>query len=90
DYIGSFEVGKYADLIVLNKDPLTIHEDELRTISVMLTMVGGKTEYQWPTHIYPDPSETTQTNLSLFITLLAISCLVIVRKLKKNNFKLYY
>ncbi|MBY9002090.1 MAG: amidohydrolase family protein, partial [Candidatus Heimdallarchaeota archaeon] len=53
DYIGSFEVGKYADLIVLNKDPLTIHEDELRTISVMLTMVGGKTEYQWPTHVYP-------------------------------------
>ena len=89
DYIGSLEVGKYADLIVLNKDPLTIHVDELKTIATMLTMVGGKIEYQWPTHIYPDPNDTTQTNLSLFVTLLAISSLVITRKrIRTKNFKL--
>ncbi|MHA1737310.1 MAG: amidohydrolase, partial [Candidatus Heimdallarchaeota archaeon] len=45
DYLGSLEVGKYADLIVIDADPLTIDEDDIKDINVMLTMVNGKIEY---------------------------------------------
>ena len=39
---GSIEKGKYADLAVLNKDYLTVPEDEIRDIKVLMTIVGGK------------------------------------------------
>lgn len=39
--IGSIEVGKFADLIVLEKDFLTVPDDELGRNKVLLTMVGG-------------------------------------------------
>lgn len=34
DVKGTLEVGKFADLIVVDKDPLTIHKNELRDIKV--------------------------------------------------------
>jgi len=42
NYLGTLEVGKYADLIVIDADPLTIDEDDIKDINVMLTMVNGK------------------------------------------------
>jgi predicted amidohydrolase YtcJ len=39
--LGSFEVGKYADLAVLNEDYLTVPDDRIRRIESVLTMVGG-------------------------------------------------
>jgi predicted amidohydrolase YtcJ len=42
-YIGSIEVGKLADMIVLDKNFMTVPEDELARNKVLLTMVGGKT-----------------------------------------------
>ncbi|MBI2371139.1 MAG: amidohydrolase family protein, partial [Deltaproteobacteria bacterium] len=41
DRRGSLEVGKEADLVVLGGDPLTCPEDEIKDLSVDLTVVGG-------------------------------------------------
>lgn len=47
DKIGSIEPGKFADLVVLEKDILTCPEDEIKDIRVLLTMVGGNIVYQY-------------------------------------------
>ncbi len=43
--IGSLEAGKFADLIVLSRNPLTIDPDTILDIEVLMTMVGGRVEY---------------------------------------------
>ena len=48
DQIGSIEVGKQADLVVLDRDPLTTPLDELRDIHILQTWVGGVRIYQRP------------------------------------------
>ncbi|MGH8389451.1 MAG: amidohydrolase [Pseudomonas sp.] len=40
--VGSVEVGKFADLIVLEKNFMQVPEDELGRNSVLMTVVGGK------------------------------------------------
>ncbi len=45
DYIGSLEVGKYADIIILSDDPLSITPDDLKDLEVWMTMVAGQVEY---------------------------------------------
>lgn len=40
--IGSLEVGKLADFIIIDKDYFTIAEDQIHTIKTLLTAVGGK------------------------------------------------
>lgn len=40
--VGSIEVGKFADLIVLEKNFMTATDEELGRNKVLLTMVGGK------------------------------------------------
>jgi hypothetical protein len=42
DEVGSIEIGKLADLVVLSDDYLTVPEIEIRSISSVLTVVGGK------------------------------------------------
>ena len=48
--IGSLEVGKLADFIVVDKDYFTIPENQIHTIKVLLTAVGGKTVYTAPNY----------------------------------------
>ncbi|HLG95565.1 MAG TPA: amidohydrolase [Bryobacteraceae bacterium] len=43
---GSLKAGKLADVTVLSKDILTIPEDEIPTVRVDYTIVGGKVKYQ--------------------------------------------
>ena len=43
--LGSLAPGKYADLLVLDRDYLTVAEDEIKDIKPILTMVGGKVVY---------------------------------------------
>jgi hypothetical protein len=43
---GTLKAGKYADMVVLSKDILTIPEDEIPTTQVSYTIVGGKVRYK--------------------------------------------
>jgi predicted amidohydrolase YtcJ len=44
--IGSLEPGKLADLVVLDRDYLTVPADDIRNITSVLTMVGGRVVYE--------------------------------------------
>jgi len=46
--IGSLTVGRYADLLVLDRDYLTVPENEIKAIRPLVTMVGGKVVYEAP------------------------------------------
>ncbi|HTW30190.1 MAG TPA: amidohydrolase family protein, partial [Candidatus Sulfotelmatobacter sp.] len=46
DSIGSIAPGKRADLVLLDRDVLTISPEEMRETKVLWTMVAGKTVYQ--------------------------------------------
>jgi len=44
--VGSLQPGKYADLLVLDRDYLTVPEDAIKDIRPLVTMVGGKVVYE--------------------------------------------
>ena len=44
--LGSLQPGKYADLLVLDRDYLTVPADEIRNLKPVLTMVGGRIVYE--------------------------------------------
>ncbi len=46
DVKGSLEAGKYADLIVIDRDYMTIPVEEIKDIQVLATMVDGGWAYQ--------------------------------------------
>jgi hypothetical protein len=48
DVTGSLETGKFADLIVLDRDPFTIPAEEIAAIQVLRTVVGGRPVYTAP------------------------------------------
>ena len=43
---GTLKAGKYADIVVLSKDILTVPDDQIPTAQVMYTIVGGKVRYK--------------------------------------------
>jgi len=48
DDLGTLEVGKLADLLVLDRDYMTVPVDEIFDINPVLTMVGGRVVYDEP------------------------------------------
>ncbi|TQC48009.1 amidohydrolase [Rhodococcus sp. WS4] len=48
DDTGSIEVGKLADLVVLDRDPFTVSDDAIADTRVALTYVGGDRVYTAP------------------------------------------
>lgn len=46
DVKGSIEVGKWADLTILDRDIMTIPEDEILETNVSLTIIGGDVVYE--------------------------------------------
>ena len=45
DLLGSLEVGKLADLVVLDRDYMTVPVEDIRNLSSVLTMVDGRILY---------------------------------------------
>jgi predicted amidohydrolase YtcJ len=43
---GSLKAGKYADMVILSKDIMTIPEGEIPSAQVLYTIVGGKVRYK--------------------------------------------
>jgi predicted amidohydrolase YtcJ len=50
---GSIEMGKLADFVVLDDDPLTCPPERLRSIRPDLTVVGGRVEFERPPDVHP-------------------------------------
>ena len=46
--LGSIEVGKYADMAVLDRNYLQVRQDGLNEINVLVTILGGKVVYTEP------------------------------------------
>jgi predicted amidohydrolase YtcJ len=46
DVTGSVQAGKFADLIVLDRDPLKIPAEDIANVHVLETVVGGRTVYE--------------------------------------------
>jgi predicted amidohydrolase YtcJ len=46
DEIGSLRVGAFADFVVLDGDPLSCPEDEIKDISVDTTVIAGVVVHQ--------------------------------------------
>jgi predicted amidohydrolase YtcJ len=42
DRLGTIEVGKLADLAVLNQDYFTVKDEDLKKIRSVMTVVGGR------------------------------------------------
>jgi len=55
DLIGTIASGKRSDLIVIDRDVLTISPEEMRGAKVLWTMVDGKT-------VWKDPSFSTNSS----------------------------
>jgi predicted amidohydrolase YtcJ len=45
DNLGSIQAGKLADLVVVDRDYLTVPADQIKDIQAVLTMVGGRIVY---------------------------------------------
>ena len=46
DIKGSLEVGKYADMVILDKNPLESPSEEIKNIKVLETIKEGKTIFK--------------------------------------------
>ena len=45
DVVGSLEVGKYADLVVLSADPRAVPPEEIADLEVRATFLAGRQVY---------------------------------------------
>jgi len=45
DVKGSLTTGKYADMVILSDDPLTVEKERLKDIEIEATLIGGKISY---------------------------------------------
>jgi predicted amidohydrolase YtcJ len=50
EFLGSLKPGKFADLVILSGNPLSVAPDALQNLRVWMTMVGGGVEYCAPGH----------------------------------------
>ena len=48
DQLGSIEVGKQADITVLDRDIMTVEESDILSTNVAMTIVSGEIVYEAP------------------------------------------
>ncbi|MGZ7456916.1 amidohydrolase [Pseudomonas sp. Ma2-10] len=60
--VGSVEVGKFADLIVLDKNFMQVPEEELARNNVLLTLVGGQVVWAKAPFVGLDPKALSQAS----------------------------
>ncbi|MEG2378222.1 MAG: amidohydrolase family protein, partial [Clostridia bacterium] len=46
DTKGSICIGKHADFVVLDDNPITVHSDKIADINILMTIKDGKTLYR--------------------------------------------
>lgn len=46
DVAGSLSLGKYADMVLLNANPLLVDESELKDVEVEMTLIGGEVAWR--------------------------------------------
>jgi len=46
DKLGSLEAGKWADFVILDKNPMDVSPDDIQNITVEETWVGGQPVYK--------------------------------------------
>ena len=46
--LGSIQAGKLADMVVIDRDYLTVPADQIRSITSVMTIVGGRVVYEAP------------------------------------------
>ena len=45
EVLGTLKAGKFADIIILDRNPIQVEPDEILNLSVLMTMVGGNVEF---------------------------------------------
>ncbi|NHJ49111.1 MAG: amidohydrolase family protein [Asgard group archaeon] len=90
DYLGTLDVGKFADLIILTNDPLTCQVDDIKDIEVMLTMIDGNIEYKIQNSNFPKIYSQTHSigpinhyKKILISSVLILTIILLTRKKKK-------
>ncbi|MHA2209152.1 MAG: amidohydrolase [Candidatus Thorarchaeota archaeon] len=79
DIKGSIKVGKLADLVVLSDNPLTVPENAIASIKVLMTMVGGNVEYVMEGFDFQQPPYPLLSML-VVIPIFALLVFIIIRK----------
>jgi len=46
---GTLAIGKQADIVLLSADPLHVHPEQIKNITVEMTLIGGEVVYSSPT-----------------------------------------
>ncbi|MBV9119467.1 MAG: amidohydrolase family protein, partial [Chloroflexi bacterium] len=57
---GTLAPGKFADLVVLDQDPLTVEPEALKDVGVAATIVNGKVVYERDNGLNADAPGTTR------------------------------
>jgi predicted amidohydrolase YtcJ len=78
DIKGSIKVGKLADLVILSDNPLTVPENSLADIEVLVTMVSGNIEYVKEGSDITEPAITRTPLPFLLPTLVAIPIIALL------------
>ena len=82
DVKGSIKVGKYADLVVLSQNPLTVPEQNINDTQILMTIIGGKEEYKVD-NFYSD--ESLISGYPLMLVSIGMGIIIIIKKHKLDD-----
>ncbi len=95
EHLGTLEYGKLADMIIISDDPYNVDPRDLKDLENLLTMVGGKVEYQADSYILQQrqaeiqeegPSIPGLTPQIMVLGLTATSIFLVIQQKSKKKF----